>query len=320
MARWVWRICRDDLKQIPVLHDLHLSGRRMSIPNRYQRGNAGGGAAQRRRPIIEGPAEADCQCDATASNRMHGQDGGQRTYTIGKHGSPWSPDTARQEARRILGEVVKDMPIPRPTRSPVIRQSRSPSYAAPPAQQRTQRTVYSPKKSPQGQGVTQGASLCCEVPRSSARHCKASGFRAFVASQARQRKRRQVRGPKKAPRELGGQGGARLGEYVNVPECSTRHQDDIAVGGLRHCETGARQRPLELAEHSQHPADGVEVSRHWRSRKRSTSRACSSPAQPDRSMTPCGHDVELAPSDTLQQRIQSRPLIAPLVPLMLSSR
>jgi hypothetical protein len=80
----------------------------MSIPNRYQRGNAGGGAAQRRRPIIEGPAEADRQCDATASNRMHGQDGGQRTYTIGKHGSPWSPDTARQEARRILGEVVKD--------------------------------------------------------------------------------------------------------------------------------------------------------------------------------------------------------------------
>ena len=31
----------------------------------------------------------------------------QRTYTIGKHGSPWSPDTARQEARRILGEVAK---------------------------------------------------------------------------------------------------------------------------------------------------------------------------------------------------------------------
>src|SRR3954454_12809275 len=33
-------------------------------------------------------------------------DGRQRTYTIGKHGSPWSPDTARQEARRILGEVA----------------------------------------------------------------------------------------------------------------------------------------------------------------------------------------------------------------------
>ena len=38
---------------------------------------------------------------------MHGQDGGQRTYTIGKHGSPWSLDTARREARRVLGEVVK---------------------------------------------------------------------------------------------------------------------------------------------------------------------------------------------------------------------
>ena len=35
------------------------------------------------------------------------KDGRQRTYTIGKHGSPWSPDTARQEARRVLGEVVK---------------------------------------------------------------------------------------------------------------------------------------------------------------------------------------------------------------------
>jgi integrase len=28
-------------------------------------------------------------------------------YTIGKHGSPWMPETARQEARRILGEVAK---------------------------------------------------------------------------------------------------------------------------------------------------------------------------------------------------------------------
>ena len=35
------------------------------------------------------------------------KEGRQRTYTIGKHGSPWSPDTARQEARRVLGEVVK---------------------------------------------------------------------------------------------------------------------------------------------------------------------------------------------------------------------
>src|SRR5262249_38226400 len=29
-----------------------------------------------------------------------------RRYTIGKHGSPWTVDTARQEAVRILGRVV----------------------------------------------------------------------------------------------------------------------------------------------------------------------------------------------------------------------
>ena len=34
-------------------------------------------------------------------------DGRKRTYTIGKHGSPWTSETARQEARRILREVVK---------------------------------------------------------------------------------------------------------------------------------------------------------------------------------------------------------------------
>jgi integrase len=34
-------------------------------------------------------------------------DGRKRTCTIGKHGSPWTPETARQEARRILREVVK---------------------------------------------------------------------------------------------------------------------------------------------------------------------------------------------------------------------
>jgi integrase len=30
-----------------------------------------------------------------------------RKYTIGKHGSPWTPDTARDEAKRILGRVAK---------------------------------------------------------------------------------------------------------------------------------------------------------------------------------------------------------------------
>ncbi len=35
------------------------------------------------------------------------KDGRQRWYTIGRHGAPWTPDTARAEARRILGEVTK---------------------------------------------------------------------------------------------------------------------------------------------------------------------------------------------------------------------
>ncbi len=35
------------------------------------------------------------------------QQGRKRRYTIGRHGAPWTPDTARQEAQRILGEVVK---------------------------------------------------------------------------------------------------------------------------------------------------------------------------------------------------------------------
>jgi integrase len=34
------------------------------------------------------------------------RDGRQRWFTIGRHGAPWTPDTARDEARRLLGEVV----------------------------------------------------------------------------------------------------------------------------------------------------------------------------------------------------------------------
>jgi integrase len=34
-------------------------------------------------------------------------DGRQRWHTIGRHGSPWTPDTAREEARRLLGDVTK---------------------------------------------------------------------------------------------------------------------------------------------------------------------------------------------------------------------
>jgi Arm domain-containing DNA-binding protein len=33
------------------------------------------------------------------------KDGRQRWFTIGKHGAPWTPDTARAEAKRLLGAV-----------------------------------------------------------------------------------------------------------------------------------------------------------------------------------------------------------------------
>jgi hypothetical protein len=33
-------------------------------------------------------------------------EGRQRWYTIGRHGSPWTPETARSEARRLLGLVA----------------------------------------------------------------------------------------------------------------------------------------------------------------------------------------------------------------------
>ncbi|MFZ2110033.1 MAG: tyrosine-type recombinase/integrase [Roseiarcus sp.] len=34
-------------------------------------------------------------------------EGRQRWVTIGRHGAPWTPDTAREEAKRLLGDVVK---------------------------------------------------------------------------------------------------------------------------------------------------------------------------------------------------------------------
>ena len=34
-------------------------------------------------------------------------DGRQRWQTIGRHGAPWTPDTARNEARRLLGDVAR---------------------------------------------------------------------------------------------------------------------------------------------------------------------------------------------------------------------
>ena len=35
------------------------------------------------------------------------REGRQRWHTIGRHGAPWTPDTAREEARRLLGEVAQ---------------------------------------------------------------------------------------------------------------------------------------------------------------------------------------------------------------------
>lgn len=32
--------------------------------------------------------------------------GRSRWYTIGRHGAPWTPETAREEAKRLLGRVV----------------------------------------------------------------------------------------------------------------------------------------------------------------------------------------------------------------------
>ena len=34
------------------------------------------------------------------------KEGRSRRFTIGRHGAPWTPDTAREEARRLLGEVA----------------------------------------------------------------------------------------------------------------------------------------------------------------------------------------------------------------------
>jgi hypothetical protein len=36
--------------------------------------------------------------------RISGQ---QRWYTIGRHGSPWTPEMARKEAQRLLGEIAR---------------------------------------------------------------------------------------------------------------------------------------------------------------------------------------------------------------------
>jgi len=39
--------------------------------------------------------------------KYRAEGGRQRWATIGRHGAPWTPDTAREEARRLLGDVAK---------------------------------------------------------------------------------------------------------------------------------------------------------------------------------------------------------------------
>jgi hypothetical protein len=39
--------------------------------------------------------------------------GKQRWRTIGRHGSPWTTEQARKEARRLLGELAVQEPLPR---------------------------------------------------------------------------------------------------------------------------------------------------------------------------------------------------------------
>src|SRR6516165_4752800 len=34
------------------------------------------------------------------------REGRQRWYTIGRHGAPWTPESAREEAQRLLGDVA----------------------------------------------------------------------------------------------------------------------------------------------------------------------------------------------------------------------
>jgi integrase len=47
------------------------------------------------------------QGDTVSYILQYRHDGRRRLYTIGKHGSPWTPDTARAEALRLLGEIVR---------------------------------------------------------------------------------------------------------------------------------------------------------------------------------------------------------------------
>ena len=41
--------------------------------------------------------------------RLGGREARTQRYTIGKHGSPWTPDKAREEAQRLLGRVANEV-------------------------------------------------------------------------------------------------------------------------------------------------------------------------------------------------------------------
>jgi len=47
-----------------------------------------------------------CQKQAKVYHLQTRVDGRQRKFKIGEHGSPWTADTARKEAKRILGEIA----------------------------------------------------------------------------------------------------------------------------------------------------------------------------------------------------------------------
>ena len=58
--------------------------------------------------VVAGFCARRQQSDAVAyCLKYRTTDGRQRWHTIGRHGAPWTPDTARDEAQRILGEVTK---------------------------------------------------------------------------------------------------------------------------------------------------------------------------------------------------------------------
>src|SRR5260370_23373498 len=40
------------------------------------------------------------------------KEGRQRWFTIGKHAAPWTPETARQEAKRLIGDVAHQVDPP----------------------------------------------------------------------------------------------------------------------------------------------------------------------------------------------------------------